>query len=464
MFRELGRRSIILTIFLVAGLVGCSEDANKADKDGSVPDSKVATVDSAADTAIPDSKVATVDSAADTAIPDSKVANADSAADSKAVVPDAGTAQSFSDSFNSWDSTKWEGQKWCQNVSQGAWTPTVSGGIADMKTSDLCWGQIRTKQLWTPGTTVQIDMVPYLQSGGVNGDEAYIAFGSPWTGYPSGSDAAGVMFDNGKMYAWSKTQNKKTTIGSYTTGKKIRVTLSWSTGGTMTISGDLGSATFADTVLQKSSLYLVIANKDSSDGIALDQVVIGKSCSNPLLNDGFSSWSSSSWEGQKWCQNVSQGAWTPTVSGGIADMKTSDLCWGQIRTKQLWTPGTTVQIDMVPYLQSGGVNGDEAYIAFGSPWTGYPSGSDAAGVMFDNGKMYAWSKTQNKKTTIGSYTTGKKIRVTLSWSTGGTMTISGDLGSATFADTVLQKSSLYLVIANKDSSDGIALDQVLICK
>ncbi len=181
------------------------------------------------------------------------------------------------------------------------------------------------------------------------------------------------------------------------------------------------------------------------------------------LHDNFYSWNISYWEGNWWSHNINHGAWQPTVENGYAYMKTTDYSWGQIRTTQMWSPGQTFSITLIPFLESGGINADKAFFCLSSNWVFYDT-DIAAGIKLDNRNVIAWCEDNFEIAIFGSYTPGDEITLTITWNTDGTLTLTGGSGSYTMASSLLQANEAYFVIVNKDSIDGIEVDQVIICE
>jgi hypothetical protein len=179
----------------------------------------------------------------------------------------------FQDDFNEWNSNDWSGNWWNYNNNQGTWQPNVDDGVAYMQTTNYSWGQIRLNELWSPGHTFTVDLTPYLQSGGSNYDGAFLALSDNWVDYLS-EYFIGIQLKAGNIYVCNQDEWEIENIGSYVAGEINQLTINWNIDGSFTISSSTGSYTTETNVLPINNAYFVIANKDSSDGFELDQIII----------------------------------------------------------------------------------------------------------------------------------------------------------------------------------------------
>jgi hypothetical protein len=189
----------------------------------------------------------------------------------------AGGAIPFSDEFGTWDATRWQGEEWCGNGDMGSWKPTIGSGGAKMWIDDYCWGQMRTVTKWQAGSSFEVDLTPFLQSGGTNRDEGFIALGTDWINYGTGA-AVGLRLYGGAAFLWTSSSGDVRQLGTYTPGQPVAVIFRWNSTGTLEVSGSLGTGTVSAPALLQSSLSLLIAEKDSADGFLLNRACVGAAC------------------------------------------------------------------------------------------------------------------------------------------------------------------------------------------
>ncbi len=232
-------------------------------------------------------------------VPSDFVANADDCDDSDPSVSPAGTeicngldddcngtvdgadidtsGATLVDDFDSWDTNLWEGNQWCYNNDEGAWSPNVEDGQAEFKNDDYCRLVIRTVQAWSSPVAVCAIMTPELASGGVNLDSAIFAFSSSWINYSSGVPYVGASLESGAVIArqWAPTGQTATAFDAYLPGAQYELTLVWpDASGDYRVYGPGSSVEWSSPTLQDTGLRFGIAVENSIDGLKLDRVVV----------------------------------------------------------------------------------------------------------------------------------------------------------------------------------------------
>lgn len=228
-------------------------------------------------------------------------------------------------------------------------------------------------------------------------------------------------------------------------------------GRTLTAQGLDGSGTVTHQGLVSN--VNVQINQTTDVGI-ITMLPVNQPSGELTIYDDFSSWNTSKWEGHTWSGNIDLGSWAPTVTSGHATLAIDDYSWGEIRSTATVSKGQAVTVTLTPWLSSGGVNADGAYIILSTNWC-YYSSPDAIGLRLDDaGKVRAWSQAGGDLSIIGTYTSGSPIQLTLTWNSNGTMTMSGGGGSYTTPTAVFISSSPRVVIVEGNSRDGIEVDVV----
>lgn len=167
--------------------------------------------------------------------------------------------QNFKDSTTA----NWEGNWWAGNGNMGSWFPTFED-LATFSINDFSWGEIRSINQISLGSSINIEAQIINSSGGVNYDAAFFAIGDGWANY--GGNNYGIVFRNGivNFFEDNGIQNMifKDTIGSYVTGEMISFTLTFNNDGTLSAQGDNFSGTLTPTTVVQNAKW-IIASKDS---------------------------------------------------------------------------------------------------------------------------------------------------------------------------------------------------------
>jgi hypothetical protein len=165
--------------------------------------------------------------------------------------------------------------------------------------------------------------------------------------------------------------------------------------------------------------------------------------------------SSSLWEGNKWTQNVSQGAWFPVVDT-VARFGLDSISWGQVRTKAEIPVNQKVTISAYVYLNSNNGSSNIARIGFGDGWSLYQGQS--FGLKFYNGKIivHKMTPTEANVDTLGTYTPGELVTFSLLRNTGGTITLSAKNVTKTYTNPATM-SAYKCIIAVSDANPNMFL-------
>ena len=164
---------------------------------------------------------------------------------------------------NSTINTDWEGNWWRGNGNMGSWFPS-SEDLATFSIDDYSWGEIRSINQISYGTSINIEAQIINSSGGVNDDAAFFAIGDGWANY--GGNNYGIVFRNGIVNFFEDNGNQnmtfKDTIGAYVIGEMITFSLTLNNDGTLSAQGDNFSGTFTPTTVVQNAKW-IIATKDS---------------------------------------------------------------------------------------------------------------------------------------------------------------------------------------------------------
>src|SRR5271169_3500775 len=95
-------------------------------------------------------------------------------------------------------------------------------------------------------------------------------------------------------------------------------------------------------------------------------------CTNFMLGQktGFSINGNLNWEGTGWSGNVPTGSWWPSYDT-LANFGIDNYSWGEVRTLDTISLGDSIQVSAQILLNSGGVNGNEAFFCIGNQWVNY---------------------------------------------------------------------------------------------
>ncbi len=177
----------------------------------------------------------------------------------------------------------------------------------------------------------------------------------------------------------------------------------------------------------------------------------------------FTTWSTSVWEGHRWCYNVDQGAWTGQIDSGRLVFTPNDYCWNQARTVgSVVAKGASVHVDVTPMLQSGGTNVDEMYVALGTDWAIYGGGA-LVGVLFRGAtrEILAWRSADSVTAPIGSFVPGTTIGVDLAWQNDGSLVLSGTgISRTVIRAAVLNQDALRVVMTSGGNTDLVTVERV----
>jgi hypothetical protein len=164
---------------------------------------------------------------------------------------------------------------------------------------------------------------------------------------------------------------------------------------------------------------------------------------------------STNWEGVKYCSNSNNGAWFPSVvdHDSCAAFATTDYCWGMLRTTFHIGRGSGVSLQATPVLSSGGENIDEAHIGFGDGYSHYQG--QFAGLAFSGGRIYLGTSANYQQQEIGAYTPGHTLDITLFVDPAGILTVSGSGLSGILDTNGVLPAAFHILLDVTDSSDGI---------
>jgi hypothetical protein len=180
----------------------------------------------------------------------------------------------------------------------------------------------------------------------------------------------------------------------------------------------------------------------------------------PLTSENF--------EGASWNFNFGP---TPfdlplPASEGRSIFASTDFSWRQVRSRQQFTGPWILDAEVLPRLQSGGVNGDWGYVGFGTGWARYQG--QWAGLVVHDGTAYAYEINRpnvdpvgitTQMIPIGDYRPGVPIEVTVDLLPGGHIRIQGPgiAGNLTLSVPAIETRTV-LAVAN--SIDGIELASI----
>src|SRR5690554_6299268 len=95
-------------------------------------------------------------------------------------------------------------------------------------------------------------------------------------------------------------------------------------------------------------------------------ILISISYSQPNLNHN----QTVDWEGNWWSGNGNMGSWFPSFED-LATFSIDDYSWGEIRSIDQISYGTSINIEAQIINSSAGVNYDAAFFAIGNGWIHY---------------------------------------------------------------------------------------------
>jgi hypothetical protein len=187
--------------------------------------------------------------------------------------PDAVFA--FFDGFDAWDSGRWEGGRWCYGFTAGSWVPTIVSSKVQLRASDVCWGQIRTKQTLALPVRVLVGFTPFLFSGGGNEDAAVFSLGKGFAAYTELPAARLDLTRTGGTLARPVGGVVTFGAGLGTAQAPTRMVMDLLDDGRVRVVSPAGIADYLPTgVLDPVSIGLSV--KDSTDGFDADFVAAGR--------------------------------------------------------------------------------------------------------------------------------------------------------------------------------------------
>ena len=186
----------------------------------------------------------------------------------------------FQEDFNDWNATIWDGQSWSGNNPSGAWQPQIENGIASFQTDDYSWGMIKTTEQWNADHSFTFTFTPYLESGGTNVDVGFLGISSNWLFYEHFGENVSVGFKliDGTVNVWlehsSSFQSEYASLGSYTPGVEIILTLTWNSDGSVLLVNGNNQCLIDAIDFPTNSVGLVLGNANSPDGLDVNQVIV----------------------------------------------------------------------------------------------------------------------------------------------------------------------------------------------
>jgi pimeloyl-ACP methyl ester carboxylesterase len=172
----------------------------------------------------------------------------------------------------------WEGIKYTGNVSQGSWTPSISGNVTGFSINDTSWGMVRTLQTYSLPRMLNIDLLLKLNSTGTNPDGARVGFGETWPNYSSGR-FVGLDFIKGevRLYDSSVSGGIVRTLPVYTANEWKNWTISILANGTLTVQRPgLEDVTYAPSTALTGPLRVMLSCKDTADGFSAQNINISQ--------------------------------------------------------------------------------------------------------------------------------------------------------------------------------------------
>jgi hypothetical protein len=177
--------------------------------------------------------------------------------------------------FDVWNPETWEGHQWCFNTDRGAWSPGVAAGAAVMRTSDYCWGQLRTTTDWSPTVEADVRLSASLASGGTNGDVLFVGFATGWPYY--GGHFAGAIIHDGNVFAgtlrgadWAEGPP----LRPFVAGRTFDIHLRWLAEGDLVVASGENSVVLPAADVPAAPARFLVSVKDSSDGALVEEVTI----------------------------------------------------------------------------------------------------------------------------------------------------------------------------------------------
>jgi hypothetical protein len=168
----------------------------------------------------------------------------------------------------------WEGNWWSYNINMGSWFPSYENS-ANFSKDGYSWGQIRSINQISPGTSINIAAQIINSSGGVHDDAAYFAIGDGWAFY--GLHNYGIVFRNGIVNFFEdngiQVTQFKDTIGTYVSGEMINFTLTFNNDGTLSAQGNHFSGTYTPAnVVQNAKWIIASANSEQYQGFYIKSI------------------------------------------------------------------------------------------------------------------------------------------------------------------------------------------------
>ncbi len=179
-------------------------------------------------------------------------------------IPSVGNAQVTNLDIDS--ATFWDGNKWCGNSNYGSWFPEVSGDTASFEKSDICWGQIRTKNFILKEQLISVDIQPYVNSSdnATNDDAFFLGFTDGWAFYVG--RFVGIMFRNNNIYLYDNDPNygygfPGLLIGSYTPGMWVTIEMKVTNSNILKVTGaGLNESYQIENLMNQFMFNIAIAN------------------------------------------------------------------------------------------------------------------------------------------------------------------------------------------------------------
>lgn len=188
-------------------------------------------------------------------------------------VSGVGTNSSPGDSLPM-ESLTWEGIRYTRNVYQGTWFPAVTNGTARFATDDYSWLMLRTRTNLVRNTTVTLDALPYLASGGVNADGARMGFGDQWPNYQG--RFVGLALQGGQVHIFDSAQGGRVrSLGAFASGSWTTWSLSINDVGSLVV----GRPGYSDEVYTPTNAFFstyrfLLTASDTVDGMLVKNVAM----------------------------------------------------------------------------------------------------------------------------------------------------------------------------------------------